>query len=696
MERRQFITAMAVAFLESSFLMEKSIAQGQGNATVANQASGSDGQVTQRTKTFGSFARLPAKTIRPEGWLRQYAQINADTWLLTYARSRDPELYNEYRDKRTARDDSDFTDYIGDFGADLVHYAHMLPDAQTTEEVEPWIRSVLACQEANGYLGGFAPEARWRNWLEVWTLANVLDALLRRYEVTGDKNLLTASERAIGGVIAVLKGSSDRYSSSAFANNGVQLVEIFGKLSMLTGRESYLNFGREYLYKFGKVQAYLKGGDQVVHNHGAMEINNMNAPVFLYEYAGDPQMLKASQAAWEMMQTYVSVAGAPLGGEALDRTGSRANSEHCDVIEWIEGVGALARMTGDVKYADAVERTMFNAYPAPKGADGWTLGYMHTPNQLVATEWSEPTMNNSSDLDRWSKSRQYYSSSHSPLCCNTNSARGIPLFVESMVAGAEDGLSFLYYGPCTVNTRLPQAGAVGISMDTRYPFEDEVRITLQPERAAVFPVQLRVPGWCVAAGIEVNGTPHAGPINPGTFATISRKWKSGDRIVVKFVNPVRLVWGGKPEAGVRIQCAAVERGPLVYVLRVPEQWLPFTAPDHGPGKEKDIKSYRLLPTKNAVWNYALVVDRDHPERDLKLTQLKAPKDAIPWDGTSSIGLSVRAKRVLNWHMEGDPEHPMTPGFPFNPMKCSEELETITLVPFGTARLRMTYLPIVDV
>jgi len=233
-----------------------------------------------------------------------------------------------------------------------------------------------------------------------------------------------------------------------------------------------------------------------------------------------------------------------------------------------------------------------------------------------------------------------------------------------------------------------------MSVDTQYPFEDEVRITFRPERAASFPVQFRVPGWCVAATIEINGAKYDGTVQPGTFARVNRMWESGDRAVIKFTNSVRLVWGPEPEAGVRVQCAAVERGPLVYALRIPEQWIPFTAPDHGPGNEAEIKSYRLLPMESAVWNYALVADRDHPERDLELKQLGVPKDARPWDGSSPIGLSGKARRVLNWKMEGDPEHPMTPGFPFNPMKLSAQVETVTLVPFGTARLRMTFLPIV--
>lgn len=705
MTRRKFATVMSSTLPGLRRLAERIVAFGASNSPAATQPPGSAVNLSQPRKTFGHFRLLPVRAIRPEGWLKDYAQINANSWLLLYARSRDKELYGEYRERRTVAGQQRFTDYMGDFGADLVHYATMLPEAEVAGEVEPWVKSVLECQDAGGYLGGFAPEARWRNWLEAWTLAYVLDALLMHYDATGDKSLLIACERTVGPVMQAVRGSSirspipDGGKLFAFLNGGILLARPIGKLSVLTGKESYLSFAREYMYRFGKVQAYLRGGDQVVYNHGVLEVTNIGAPAYLYEYAGDPRMLQASKAGWEMMQPYLSPAGSPQGGEALYSVGSRANSEHCDAIMWIEASGALARMTGEVKYADAVERVMFNDYPAPKSPDGWSLGYMHAPNQLVATEWSAPTMNNMDrqkgcELDRWAKSRHYYSTAHSPLCCNTNSPRGIPLFVESMVVGAEDGLSFLYYGPCSVSTSLPHAGALRIYVDTQYPFEDEARITLRPERAAIFPVQFRVPGWCVAASIEINGAKYEGPVNPGAFAVISRKWESGDRIVVKFVNTVRLKWGAKPEAGVRVQCAVVERGPLVYALRVPEQWLPFKAPDHGPGREEDIKSYRLLPENNAAWNYALMIDRDHPARDLELKQLEVPQNARPWDGSSPIGLSVKARRVLNWKMEGDPEHPMTPGFPFNPMELSEQIDTVTLVPFGTTRLRMTFLPII--
>ena len=106
---------------------------------------------------------------------------------------------------------------------------------------------------------------------------------------------------------------------------------------------------------------------------------------------GDPELLRASEAGWEMMLPYLSVGWlAAMETKPSFRTGSRENGEHCGAVDWMITSRDLARITGVVKYADAVERAMFNGYPAPKHPDGMALGYMHSPNQLVATEWSQP------------------------------------------------------------------------------------------------------------------------------------------------------------------------------------------------------------------------------------------------------------------------------------------------------------------
>jgi uncharacterized protein len=201
-----------------------------------------------------------------------------------------------------------------------------------------------------------------------------------------------------------------------------------------------------------------------------------------------------------MMQRYLSPDGTPYGNEEIFRHGSRANAEHCGAVEWMIASHSLARITGEVKYADAVERAMYNGYAAPKSPDGMTLGYMHSPNQLVASEWSQPH-DNDGDVDWWA-SRQHYSTAHEPLCCNSNGPRGLPFFVESMVWQSRDGLAIGYYGPCRVRTKLNGAGDVSVVMTTEYPFEDDVTVKVRSEKRTRFPIDFRIPAWCVQASAE--------------------------------------------------------------------------------------------------------------------------------------------------------------------------------------------------
>jgi hypothetical protein len=139
----------------------------------------------------------------------------------------------------------------------------------------------------------------------------------------------------------------------------------------------------------------------------------------------------------------------------------------------------------------------------------------------------------------------------------------------------------------------------------------------------------------------------------------------------------------------KVATAAVLRGPLIFAPPIKEDWQRFDPPAHGPGQ--GIVAYRVMPAPDAQWNYALALDGAHPEASFTLVHLPVPEGSRPWEHPP-IGLQVKARQVLNWHMGGDPEHPTTPLMPFNPMRLAEEATMVTLVPFGFTHLRMTYLP----
>ena len=686
--RRRFVGAATAAAL-----LGGASARSLGSPETAEAATASG------VKLFSQFTRLPGKSIAPDGWLLRYAQINAEGWVMKHARDRLPSVWGRYV-HRTANPKLGFTvhdewidapDYGAYFGDSLVHYAGLFPDSAVSAEAQTWAAQLIASQDPDGYIGGFQFKARWQCWLEIFHQSLLIDALLFRYDSAGDRAALRTCERAADLIMQTWNQPPELTEMGIFSGHGAVIVRSMGKLYAATGKDSYRKFGQTVLERFGRTKDYLAGGNKVVHEHNAVGTEHIGFPVAVYECTGTPDLLKASRAAWEMMQPFLSVDGTPHGNEGIFLTGSRANCEHCGAVEWMITSRDLSRITGEVKYADAVERAMFNGYAAAKSPDGMAVGYMHSPNQLVATEWSQPH-DNDGDVDWWA-SRQHFSTAHEPLCCNANGPRGIPFYIESMVLQTANGLVVSCYGPCKATARLPKAGQVRLTLDTVYPFEDEVRVTVDPEMVASFPLQFRIPGWCTSAGLEINGAKSEVAARPGTYATVERVWTRGDQVTLRFVNPIQVVWRRKPEFGIRARCAAIQRGPIVFSLPVDTDWQQFEPPAHGPGQ--DIKAYRLFPKRDAVWSYALILDVDHPEKSLTLKKLPTMTGSRPWDSNPPIGLEVAARRVLNWRMEGDPDHPKTPGFPFNPMRLSDQVETVTLVPFGGTRLRMTYLPVIS-
>ena len=649
-------------------------------------------------ETVGRFRALPPRGIAPQRWLKRWAEINAGGWLLLYARNQEPGVYDKFWNRnQTAKvtfSENNETlilcDYTAYFGDGLVHYAQLCPDSELAQEADPWVQKMLDSQDPDGYLGAFVDSARWQHWLEIFSQSLTLEALLYHYEATGDAGLLQACEHAIQPQIKAWYRSDKTVNHAIFSGHGTIAIRALVKLYELTGNVAYLSFARDIMQKYGRVQEFLQPGNAIFGQHDAVGTEHVGLPAMLYEYTGGPELLEASRAAWDMLnEHHLSVDGTPHGNEAMQFKGPLHNCEHCGTVEWFMTSNAMARVTGEVKYADAAERAMLNAYPAAKSVDGTMVAYMHTPNQLVATEWSQPHAWTSPD---WCASRQHYHTAHEPLCCNSNGPRGIPYFAESMVMGTREGLAVVYYGPCTASANVSGVGQVTLQMDTDYPFEDEIRITVTPEQKAEFAVQLRIPEWCSSATLLVNGDPQAAPAEPSTYARLRRKWAPGDQILLRFECPIRLDIWKRSEFGVRAAGIAVQRGPLTYTLPVQELWQQFDVPAQGPGK--DPVCYRVLPAEGTAWNYALVIDRQHPETCITPVRLPVPPESRPWEHPP-LGLQARARRVLSWHIEGDPDHPKTPGLPYNPMKLSDQEETVTLVPFGFTHLRMTYLPFVE-
>jgi DUF1680 family protein len=552
-------------------------------------------------RTHGHFKTLRSGSIKPKGRLRNYLRVIADGWSLLTARNREIDIFSsfwtrwDFAVRNAAECGSDYSAYFAD---GFVRLCHLVPESELAKEFESWLKNVLASQDPDGYLGAMVPSSRWKHWLEIFHQNLMLEVLLYHYEITGDQSVLNACERSTE--LSIEFFYKDKHNGM-YGGHGLCAIRPMLKLYELTGKEKYLEFSKDQVALHGMTDYFLSGHYSPENRHNVVESENVGLPAILYEYSGEENLLKASLIAWERMQPYIGVEGSPHGFEAIYRKRPRANIEHCGTVEWAVTNQALLRITGDVKFADATEHAIFNGYPGSKSADGMTTAYYHAPNQIVATDWSAPCEWPGGQIvdDDEGYSKQYYTTATAPLCCTVISPRALPYFVDDMIMYTDNGLAIIHYGSCEAKAEIPKVGTVNINMDTDYPFEDEIRIFVNPDNDMIFELQLRIPKWCSSSSVKINGEQSSVSAIPGQFAVIERKWRAGDCLTLNMAVPIRLE--EYPESHNRVAGYAIIRGPLVFVVPIEEDWLKFDATYNGPGK--DPLSYNVLPKKDAIWNF---------------------------------------------------------------------------------------------
>ena len=312
-----------------------------------------------------------------------------------------------------------------------------------------------------------------------------------------------------------------------------------------------------------------------------------------------------------------------------------------------------------------------NALPGQRSKDGAVSPYFARPNQLFAT--------------RGNGMGTVYAARVYVECCHGNGGRLLPVVAENTVLQTPEGDFVIpFYNSSGFQSPSPRAGNVAIEQETEYPFSETVKITVRPERPAAFSVRLRVPGWCQAARVRINGKETPVEVRQ-SWISLNRPWRAGD--VIELTLPM--------ETQVTIDkdgLAVVQRGPLLYALQVEGRKIPVDK----------WGSFEKLVTAESKWNYALVLDKANPASSFTFHEMKVPANAYLWEFPRAA-LEVEAVRVPEWKFDKDPallipnitQNVPEPPFPARPIRATEPREKIRLVPYGCTILRMTQLPVVD-
>jgi len=391
-----------------------------------------------------------------------------------------------------------------------------------------------------------------------------------------------------------------------------------------------------------------------------------------YLWTGRREFLDTAMRWHDVMRSHaMQPHGAATGDEYYCPPGAARASETCGITALMWSQIELMRIGGEGPLADRTERAFFNAAANVVSRDCQTHVYMQEPNRVA--------------LDA---KRHYghlvYQRKHNPLCCTATLNRMLPNYVANMWMATDDnGLAAVHYGPCRVSARVADGVKCRLTCTTDYPFSENIEIAVAPERETTFPLSFRIPGWCKAAALKINGKSVGLSADAKGFAHVVRSWKPGDKVRLDFPmqpvvetgidrNPydkIKLSYDGLKSAQMTTGTApyaTVSYGPLLFALPIPDT--------------KDANT----PDPATPWRFALDVKGQGKESDIEVERGPMP---AKWDWPLDAPLKLSVPVVAcDWMPT--PVQPL----PLQPVG-SVVAQKITLIPYGCAKFRVTMFPV---
>jgi DUF1680 family protein len=288
----------------------------------------------------------------------------------------------------------------------------------------------------------------------------------------------------------------------------------------------------------------------------------------VYLETGERTLLNAVERQWQDMVTRKLYITGGVGsrhlaeafGKPYELPNDLAYCETCAAIASIMWCWRMLLITGEARFADLAERTLYNAVLSGVSLDGQLYFYV---NPLADNGEAE-------HLHRGGPSRKPW---HNVACCPPNVMRLVASLGHYAATRNEDGLQIHQYGAASIKADLPGVGSVALRIESDYPWDGRVRIVVEAGGSGPWTLSLRIPGWCEDAVMHVNGADVDDASGADGYLSIERSWAGGDVLELELPLTPRLT-EAHPWVESTRGCLAIERGPLVYCLEQPDQQAP--------------------------------------------------------------------------------------------------------------------------
>jgi len=436
------------------------------------------------------------------------------------------------------------------------------PEPQLKKVLDHAVTGLIATQTADGYIGNYTPDKQLEGW-DIWGRKYCMLGLLSYYDLTQDKKVLKSAsmladhlikELSDKKVLLVLKGAHRGMAASS-------VLEPICLLYSRTGDKRYLDFAQEIVRQWETPDGpqliskstidvskrFPKTANWFSWEQGQKAYEMMSCYeglLELYRLTGKEEYKIAVERTWQnIFDNEINIVGSGsasecwFDGKELQTIPIGHYQETCVTATWIKLSQQLLRLTGDARYADAIETSWYNGLLGAMFEDGadWAKYSPLAGQRLHGSEQCGMGLN----------------------CCVASGPRGLFTLPLSSVMSHKNGVSVNFFAEGKYRVQTPKGKQMEMLQQTDYPVSGDISLKVVLPKKESMVVRIRIPQWSQRTSLSINGEKFEHLV-PGEYAEISREWTSGDEIRLSLDMRGRIVRMGTLPKNV-----AIVRGPIV-------------------------------------------------------------------------------------------------------------------------------------
>lgn len=470
------------------------------------------------------------------------------------------------------------------------------PDAALDAELDKVIATIAKAQQPDGYLDTYVqllePTKRWANlfeYHELYIAGHFIEAGVAHFEATGKRSLLDVVCK-LADMIERTFGTGPGQIPAYCGHEEIELALV--KLARVTGEKRYAHLAAYFVNQRGQSPLYFEAeakrlgfeklpvyfhADGWDYLQGSRPVRDLVDPIghsvrMMYLATAmadlalelkDESLRKSCETLWQNLCSYHLYITGGVGSEWMgekfaqryDLPNDRAYAESCAGLGLVFWARRMLDLELRGEYADVMERALYNNVLAGMAQDGKTFFYVN-PLEMRPAEAHR----------RYD--HHYIKTQRVPwfgcACCPPNIARTLASLGYYTHGVQPDGLAVHLYADSTLETTLAGTKTKVVTR-TDYPWDGEVRIEISPAKATTFALRLRLPGWCSAPRVAVNGAAQDVASAKDGYLHLRREWKAGDVVTVSLPMPVQRL-RAHPRVHHDAGCIALQRGPMVFCV----------------------------------------------------------------------------------------------------------------------------------